>query len=186
MTAKITASADGLKVLIGNAAEDALEIDQTAKTIKGINGYMMEGLPSGAISDFAMQTPPEGWLACDGAAVSRTTYAALFAAIGTVWGNGNGSTTFNVPDMRGRFRRMEGTDGSSGMSADAFAAKQDDGFRSHTHSYLYSNAAGAATTTISRGNLESTGVSIVSSGPSTGVAAETRPFNVAVQTCIKI
>jgi microcystin-dependent protein len=45
---------------------------------------------------------PSGWLLCDGSAVSRTTYAALFAAIGTTYGAGNGSTTFNVPDLRGR------------------------------------------------------------------------------------
>ena len=44
-----------------------------------------------------------GWLLCDGSAVSRTTYSTLFAAIGTTFGSGNGSTTFNLPDLRGRF-----------------------------------------------------------------------------------
>ena len=51
---------------------------------------------------FAGDTPPTGWLICDGSAVSRTTYATLFAAIGTKWGTGDGSTTFNLPDFRGR------------------------------------------------------------------------------------
>ena len=61
-------------------------------------------VPSGAISMFAaITTPPSGWLFCDGAAVSRTTYSALFSAISTTYGSGDGSTTFNVPDLRGRF-----------------------------------------------------------------------------------
>ena len=60
------------------------------------------GVPTGALFDFAAVTPPSGYLACDGSAVSRTTYAALFAVLGTVWGAGDGSTTFNIPDYRGR------------------------------------------------------------------------------------
>lgn len=62
-------------------------------------------VPAGAVMTFAMQTPPNGWLECNGTAVSRTTYAALFAAIGTTYGAGNGSTTFNLPDLRGEFVR---------------------------------------------------------------------------------
>lgn len=58
--------------------------------------------PSGAIQAFAGTTAPSGWLLCDGSAVSRTTYAALFSAVNTTWGAGDGSTTFNLPDFRGR------------------------------------------------------------------------------------
>lgn len=58
--------------------------------------------PVGIVSDFAGATAPTGWLLCDGAAVSRTTYAALFAVIGTTYGTGNGSSTFNVPNAKGR------------------------------------------------------------------------------------
>ncbi|WP_102193216.1 DUF859 family phage minor structural protein [Microbacterium aurantiacum] len=58
--------------------------------------------PVGILTAFAGATAPAGWLLCDGAAVSRTTYAALFAVIGTAYGVGNGSSTFNVPDFRGR------------------------------------------------------------------------------------
>jgi hypothetical protein len=54
-------------------------------------------VPPGAVMDFATATAPAGWLECDGAAVSRTTYAALFSAISTTWGAGDGSTTFNLP-----------------------------------------------------------------------------------------
>lgn len=58
--------------------------------------------PSGAMMDFGGAVAPSGWLPCDGTAVNRVTFAALFAAIGTIWGPGDGSTTFNVPDFRRR------------------------------------------------------------------------------------
>lgn len=58
-------------------------------------------MPSGTILDYAGITIPVGFLNCDGAAVSRVTYSDLFSALGTSWGVGNGSTTFNVPDLRG-------------------------------------------------------------------------------------
>ena len=59
-------------------------------------------VPAGAMSPYAGAAAPTGYLMCDGSAVSRTTYASLFTAIGTAYGVGDGSTTFNVPDMRGR------------------------------------------------------------------------------------
>lgn len=58
--------------------------------------------PSGMIAPFAGATAPAGWLICNGAAVSRTTYPALFAVCGTTYGDGNGSTTFNLPNLTGR------------------------------------------------------------------------------------
>jgi microcystin-dependent protein len=67
------------------------------------------GVPPGSMVDYAAASPPSGWLSCDGAAVSRTTYAALFAVIATTWGAGDGSTTFNVPDFRGRAAVGAGT-----------------------------------------------------------------------------
>ena len=66
-------------------------------------------VPTGMISAF--HTVPEGWLQCNGAAVSRTTYAALFAKIGTRYGSGNGSTTFNLPNLHHKF--IEGTNTQS-------------------------------------------------------------------------
>ena len=59
----------------------------------------------GEVAFFARQSPPSGWLKANGAAVSRTTYDALFAAIGTIFGAGDGRTTFNLPDLRGEFLR---------------------------------------------------------------------------------
>lgn len=60
------------------------------------------GFPPGTMIAFAGKSVPDGWLLCNGALVSRTTYAKLFAAIGTAWGAGNGSTTFKLPDADGR------------------------------------------------------------------------------------
>lgn len=72
-------------------------------------------VPSGALIDYAGVTPPAGFLLCDGSAVSRATYAALFAAISTTWGAGDGSTTFNVPDLRGQTTIGSGT--GTGLTA---------------------------------------------------------------------
>lgn len=63
---------------------------------------MPSSVPTGGVIDYAGTSAPTGYLACDGSAVSRTTYAALFAAIGTTWGSGDGSTTFNLPNFARR------------------------------------------------------------------------------------
>lgn len=77
-------------------------------------------IPAGVVMDYAGPSVPTGWLECDGAAVSRVTYAALFTAISTTWGAGDGSTTFNLPDFRGRTRigRGTGTATAAGSNAD--------------------------------------------------------------------
>jgi microcystin-dependent protein len=74
---------------------------------------------TGIIAPYGGTTAPTGWLLCDGTAVDRTTYATLFAVIGTTYGAGNGSTTFNLPDMRGRFplgKAASGTGSTLGSS----------------------------------------------------------------------
>lgn len=81
-------------------------------------------VPIGAIFSFPLETPPTGYLVCDGSAVSRTTYANLFALLGTTYGAGDGSTTFNLPDYRGKFLR--GYDNGAGNDPDA-ATRQDRG-----------------------------------------------------------
>jgi microcystin-dependent protein len=70
---------------------------------------------TGTIFMFAGSTAPAGWLMCTGQAVSRTTYAGLFSVIGTTYGTGDGSTTFNVPNISGRFP-TQGTPGATGGS----------------------------------------------------------------------
>ena len=69
-------------------------------------------VPAGIMQMFAGNTIPAGWLLCDGSAVSRTNYAKLFSAIGTTWGAGDGSTTFNLPNTIGRFAEGAATSGS--------------------------------------------------------------------------
>jgi microcystin-dependent protein len=68
--------------------------------------------PTGAMHMYGGTAAPAGWLLCDGSAISRTTYADLFAAIGTNYGAGDGSTTFNIPDVRGRVPVGLGTNAS--------------------------------------------------------------------------
>lgn len=74
----------------------------------------------GSVVAYAGVTTPSGYLFCDGAAVSRTTYAALFAAIGTAWGNGDGLTTFNVPDLQDMFVRGSGSSAVGVYEADSY------------------------------------------------------------------
>ena len=66
----------------------------------------------GAVVAFAGSTTPDGWLLCDGSAVSRTTYAALYAVIGTTYGSGDGSTTFNLPNLTDKFIQGNATSGT--------------------------------------------------------------------------
>ncbi len=87
-----------------------------ASTWEALSGSPGSSLPSGVVLPFGGTAAPTGFLIADGSAVSRTTYAALFAVIGTAFGAGDGSTTFNLPDMRGRF--MRGVDGSAGLDPD--------------------------------------------------------------------
>lgn len=69
----------------------------------------MSNVPTGAVLTIAGDKVPEGYLLCNGAAISRSTYAKLFDAIGTLYGDGDGATTFNLPDMRNRFAEGAGT-----------------------------------------------------------------------------
>lgn len=83
--------------------------------------------PVGSAIQFFGSSAPEGWMLCDGAAISRTTYAALFAVIGTTYGAGDGSSTFNLPDMRGRAGVGAGT--GSGLTNRALGSN----FGAETH-----------------------------------------------------
>ena len=129
-----------------------------------------------------MPAAPSGYLACDGREVSRATYAALFNAIGTYWGAGNGVDTFKLPDMRGEFRR--GWDNGRGVDRGrAFASAQADAFRAHSHQIVGNDAdTGGQDLAVhidddgKEGRVDTTEV--------TG-GSETRPRNIAVLTCIK-
>lgn len=87
-----------------NALTDEEKNDGTIYFVTdGINGnvFLDDNTPVGTIAPYGGSTDPAYWLICDGRAVSRTTYAELFAVIGTTYGTGDGSTTFNIPDLRG-------------------------------------------------------------------------------------
>jgi len=133
-------------------------------------------VPPGTVMHTAASTAPSGYIKANGGAVSRTTYAALFGAIGTIYGAGDGSTTFNVPDLRGEFVR--GWDDARGVDAGrAFGAFQADQVGSHTHNI--NNIP----------NVISSGANTATPSSPTAVnnanSTENRPRNVALLACIK-
>lgn len=104
---------------------------------------------AGFIKAYGGAVAPSGYLECDGAAVSRTTYAALFAAIGTVWGAGDGTTTFNVPNLENDFIRGASSTLNVGV-------KQAGSVEAHTHTITV-NSGGAHTHGLNLQNFGSTG-----------------------------
>jgi len=135
----------------------------------------------GAVIWHAANTAPTGYLKANGALVSRSTYADLFAAIGTTFGAGDGSTTFALPDLRGEFIR--GWDDARGIdSGRAFGSAQTDAFRSHNHDLptVMGRFTGGGTT-----GTSGTVVTIGDFQTSSAGGAETRPRNVALLACIK-
>ena len=143
-------------------------------------------VPIASIHAFATQTVPDGYLICDGSEVSRADYADLYAALGTVWGEGDGTTTFNIPDLRGEFLR--GFDADRGVDdGREFGTNQADDFKAHDHvSIGRSFNKGAPYTTIGEygiwpnGNVDPNHYRTSEEG-----GAETRPRNVAVTYAIK-
>lgn len=160
-------------------------VDESAGTFLPSTG----GVPSGAVQAFAMGTPPTGWLSCDGSAVSRTTYSALYALIGTTYGAGDGSTTFNLPDLRGEFIR--GWDAGRGVDTGrAFGSSQADAFKSHRHgsgtlsnySNTNGNYSGISGSYGLHGGVSTSTLQIATTSDG---GTETRPRNVAMLYCIK-
>ena len=145
----------------------------------------------GFVAAYSVNTPPAGWLECDGQAISRTTYANLFGRIGTSFGVGDGATTFNLPDLRGEFVR--GWDhGRLVDSGRVFGSAQDDRFQGHHHiKTLFLTVAAGFPNFGGRyadgGDPFGTVLDPVTDGtngtPRTG--PETRPRNVALMYCIK-
>ena len=151
-------------------------------------------VPTGAVMAFAMNVTPTGWMVCNGTLHSRTTYAALFEAIGTLYGAGDGSTTFALPDLRGYFVR-----GFGGASGD-FGVQQDDAFENFTgtiqiDAFILPTGAFNTDSTTRGEFINTTGVPgptgsavKVELDPSTvaRTSTETRPKNIPMRYCIKI
>lgn len=121
------------------------QYDSQNKILKLIaGGTLWADCPLGTINAFGGTTAPEGWLLCQGQAISRTDYADLFAVISTNFGAGDGSTTFNLPDLRGEFLRGAGTNSHSGQGNGGSVGTHQDGTE-HLGLYVYSNAGGSNT-----------------------------------------
>ena len=112
----------------GNAG-DKLESDGNGN----LSWQPVQGVPTGSVHVMATTTVPSGYLECAGQYISRTTYANLFAIIGTTWGT-NASTNFRLPDLRGQFVRGWANT-SSVDSGRSFASSQSSQNLSHNHSY---------------------------------------------------
>ncbi len=155
---------------------------QTGDTSRIAGGTLYADAPIGAILAFGGATAPSGWLLCQGQAISRTTYVALFAVIGTAFGAGDGSTTFNVPDLREATTKGAGETGqtvgahvkSGGLAVGEFL---DDRLQEHTHhtslnqSYLENGSSYDHAVINSGTNYLSTGVNTGRSGDTTEVKA---------------
>lgn len=90
-------------------------------------GTLYADAPIGAIMPYGGATAPSGWLLCQGQAISRTNYSDLFNAIGTAFGTGDGSTTFNIPDLRGEFLRGAGTNSHTNQGGGGIVGEHQDG-----------------------------------------------------------
>lgn len=108
--------------------------------------------PVGMIVPFGGESVPTGWFECNGAAASRTTYSALYTQLGTLWGVGDGSTTFNIPDLRGYFLRgwdhgaVNDPDSTSRTGGDHVGSVQADEVKAHTHTLTAQQVTYAGTT----------------------------------------
>ena len=168
-----------------------------------------QAVPTGSVHMMATTTVPSGYLKCNGAAISRTTYADLFAIIGTAHGAGDGSSTFNVPDLRGEFVR--GWDDSRGVdSGRNFGSSQSDQNAQHNHTATatstvtdpghfhdvpYSNSdsgdgvieeSGTGFSGVEPTNSATTGISVSTSvSIANSGGSEARPRNIAMMYVIK-
>jgi microcystin-dependent protein len=112
-------------------------------------------VPVGSMVDFAGTTAPNGWLLCDGGAVSRITYKALFNTIGTSYGNGDGVLTFNLPDYRGRFplgKTAAGTGSTLGATGGQLDHTHEVGAHTHSLSLSTGSNGGFSTSTGTNGS----------------------------------
>jgi hypothetical protein len=185
--------------LAGTVSAASLDVTTEGITITGTEGIKNDQghfvtVPSGAIFMFPTETPPGGYLECNGAPVSRTTYAKLFAVLGTRYGAVDG-LTFNLPDMRGQFVRgwdhgagvdIDAVDRSpraDGVDGDVVGSTQTDEFENHEHTtplYFFDGATPRAKVRASYNAY------FQSNAPTSSVGGnETRPKNINLMFCIK-
>ena len=203
----VTPSLSGITSITGLLAPvnptDAVNLSYLSAQISALTALLSGANPTGTVINYAGSTPPAGYLVCNGSLVSRVTYADLFTSIGTLYGAGNGTTTFAVPDLRGQFIR--GLD--SGANVDAgrvLGSVQTDSLQQHGHVLYKGDGGGAGNAPLASapnsddsnggpkidgGFAEIPFVREIHPGNIGGgvprVSGETRPKNVAMIMCIK-
>lgn len=161
------------QLTVSNTWTQPQVVPNATLTTHALNKGQADGLyqsPTGAVTMYGAAAAPSGWLNCDGAAVSRTTYSALFTVVGSTYGAGDGTTTFNLPNLKGRVPVGVGT--GSGLTARTLAATGGEEnhtltvaeIPSHTHSgaetsavNLVGGASGAYVRLTSDGTVTQTG-----------------------------
>ena len=186
---------------LADNSENIIPTQQAIKTY-------IDNLFAGTVAPFAMDTPPTGWIECDGTALDRIQYAGLFSRIGTTYGPGDGLSTFNIPDLRAQYIR--GWDNGRGIDTGRiFGSFQADDMQNHSHTIgnhshslsasgsaadngAHQHAVGVLLTTIDGSHSHSVGVS--GSTSSTGGGATSSPSlsgtgvqvgDLALMYCIK-
>ena len=180
---------------IVNVVEGAgLPLDPTGadrdQLLQAIN--LISVLPPGSMISWPTDTPPTGWFERDGAAISRATYGDLFAIIGVIYGNGDGVTTFNLPDARGKFDRAwdngagndpdaaTRTNRGDGTTGDNVGTNQGSRIESHDHPSSADVSTGSQL-------LAAGGFLAANAGSNTGLTGgnQTAPINTSVMKIIK-
>lgn len=141
-TTKRKVTVTGADMTLTGSGTNTYTMPSSSDTLLGVASF------TGVVVDYAGSSAPTGWLLCDGSAVSRTTYANLFAAIGTTWGAGDGSTTFNLPNLARRVTVGSGGTGSStlantlgstgGEEAHLLTAAES-GLPAHSHTFAHTS-----------------------------------------------
>ena len=208
MTGNVASSDNFYVIFLGKAIQTTVPPDGSVSTAKIADNAITQAklnsnlifVPSGMIMPFGGSSAPTGFLSCDGSAISRTTYSTLFTAIATTWGVGDGSNTFNIPDLRAMFLRGTGTHGTADMakgtdfSAPAVGTIENDQMQDHKHqtimspgtsyqtysSYAIGNNAYATTY-----NFNTTAPQAINSQGTPRTGDETRPVNASVLYVIK-
>ena len=170
------------------AGVGALPSEGTAADANKLGGHSPQWwMPTGMVVPYAGAAAPDGWLLCQGQAVSRTTYAQLFSVIGTTYGSGDGSTTFNLPDMRGRV--AVGSDANLGAAAGvqsvSLTAAQN-GPHNHTTLIDYKNLMGTQEGSNSFQVRQEPAGAVTTGSSGNGAAHENRQPSLYLNQIIKI
>ena len=185
-TLEFTEEADPQDVSASKIAYDNTESGMTATNVQNAITELSTApkggasVPVGSVFWLATQTAPEGYLICDGSAVSRTEYADLFAAIGTTFGTGDGSTTFALPNLQAAFIRGAGS--QNGYSA-TFGQKQEATQIANRDQYM-SNIIVSNVDKFSKINLANTASQNATATVETSHCS-VRPYNIALTPIIK-